>query len=151
MGGCSLGWEANALVDQSWIFRYPLFVLRNLPSAENERTIGTAPTSRVCCSAPDLVSHSLIVLSRDADASCLPSCENTTDRTEREWHFSVCCSAPDLVSHNLMVLSSDADASRLPSGKNATDKTEPEWSFSVCCSALQLSFTSGDFRIHRGM
>jgi hypothetical protein len=76
--------------------------------------------------------HSLIVLSSETDASCLPSGEKVTAFTEYEWPSSVCNIAPVTASHSLIVLSSEADANCLPSGEKATAFTESEWPSSVC-------------------
>jgi hypothetical protein len=62
----------------------------------------------------------MIVLLALADASRLPSGENVTSLTKREWPSSVCSAASERASHNLTVLSSAADASSLPSGEKAT-------------------------------
>jgi hypothetical protein len=85
--------------------------------------------------APNRPSHSLTVLSPEADASSLPSGENATAETQSEWPLSVCRAAPDRPSHSLTVLSSEADDSSLPSGENATAVTQPEWPLSVCRAA----------------
>jgi hypothetical protein len=77
----------------------------------------------VCRHAPLLASHTLTVLSCDADASLLESCEKATDLTELLWPSSVCRHAPLLASHTLTVLSLDADASLLESCEKATDQT----------------------------
>ena len=80
----------------------------------------TESTSSVCSTAPEPASHSLTVLSSDADASVLPSGEKATALTAYKWPSSVYSTAPDPASHSLTVLSHDADASVLPSGEKAT-------------------------------
>jgi hypothetical protein len=63
------------------------------------------------------------VLSIDADASRVVSCEKATDLTQLLWLLSVCRHAQLLASQILTVLSSDADASRVESCEKATDMT----------------------------
>ena len=72
------------------------------------------------------MSQSLTVVSRDADATSLPSGENATALTQSEWPSSVRRAAPVAESQSLTVLSPDADATSLPSGENATAKTQFE-------------------------
>jgi hypothetical protein len=57
----------------------PLFVWRWVTSSEKERVWMVLSTSIVSSSAPDPASHSLTVLSSDADASDLPSGEKATE------------------------------------------------------------------------
>ena len=68
-------------------------------------------------------SQILTVLSSDADASRLASCDQATDLTESLWPSSVDMHWPVAGSQILTVLSSDADASRLASCDQATDLT----------------------------
>jgi hypothetical protein len=113
----------------------PLLVWREVQSSEKERVPTMAPTSNVCSTAPDPASHSLTVLSLDADASSLPSGEKATAVTQSEWPSSVCSTAPDPASHSLTALSRDADASSLLSGEKATALIQLEWPSSVCSTA----------------
>jgi hypothetical protein len=56
----------------------PLLVQRHVPLSENDRVPMGWLRSNVCCSAPDLASHRLMVSSLDPDASILPSGEKAT-------------------------------------------------------------------------
>jgi hypothetical protein len=55
-------------------------------------------------------SYSLTVLSRDADASCLPFGEKVTALIRSEWPSSVCSNASVATSHSLTVSLPDTDA-----------------------------------------
>ena len=68
------------------------------------------PIRTVCRHLPLLASQILTVLSYDADARRLESCEKTTERTEPLWPSSVCMHLPLLASQILTILSYDADA-----------------------------------------
>ena len=70
-----------------------------------------------------LASHSLTVLSYDADTSLVESCEKATETIVLLWRVSVCRHAPLLASHSLTVLSCDADASLVESCEKATEVT----------------------------
>jgi hypothetical protein len=96
----------------------------------------------------DTASQSLTVLSRDANASVLPSGVKATAVTQPKWPSSVCSSPSDLASQSLTVSSCDVDASILPSSVKATAVTQPEWPSSVCSNAFQLISTLGNLRIH---
>lgn len=74
----------------------------------------------VCRHAPLLKSQILTVLSRDADASLIESCEKATDLTALLWPSSVCRQAPLTVSHSLRVALYDAKASVVESCEKAT-------------------------------
>jgi hypothetical protein len=65
----------------------------------------------------------LTVLSWDAEASRVESCEKATELTKWLWPLSVCRHAPVLASQILTVLSSDAEASRVESCEKATELT----------------------------
>ena len=73
------------------------------------------PTLSVCRHAPLLASQILTVVSHDADASLVESCEKATDMTSLLWPSSVCRHAPLLASQILTVLSHEAEASRVES------------------------------------
>jgi hypothetical protein len=77
----------------------------------------------VCRHAPLLASYILTVLSKDADASWVESCEKATEQTLLLWPLSVCRHALLLASYILTVLSKDADASRVELCEKATDLT----------------------------
>ena len=62
---------------------------------------------------PEVPSHNLTVLSRDAEASRDPSGEN--DKGQESARVAI--GTPDAPSHNRAVLSSDTEASRDPSGR----------------------------------
>jgi hypothetical protein len=64
---------------------------------------------------PLLASQILIVLSSDAEASCVESCEKATELTQLLWPSSVWRQVPLLASQILIVLSPDAEASRVES------------------------------------
>jgi hypothetical protein len=85
--------------------------------------IGPLWPSSVWRQVPLLASQILIVLSSDAEASRVESCEKATDMTEPLWPSSVWRQAPLLVSQILIVLSSDAEANRVESCEKATDVT----------------------------
>ena len=74
-------------------------------------------------SLPVATSHSLIVRSKPAEASVLPSGLNDTDDTTNVCPFSVARSLPVGASQSLMVMSSLAEARVLPSGLHATEVT----------------------------
>src|SRR2546423_7187474 len=65
--------------------------------------------------------------SSDADASLLPSGENTKPQTGHEPPSSVRSAFLVPTSHTYIVRSSDAEASLLPLGENATFQTQPKW------------------------
>ena len=69
------------ILERIAVYSGPLSVWRNVPSLENERAQISALTSSVCRAAPELASHSLTVMSLDADASSLPSGEKATALT----------------------------------------------------------------------
>src|SRR5437764_755375 len=96
----------------------------------------TLPVLSVWRHSPLLTSQILTVLSSDADASRVESCEKATDRTESLWPSSVWRHSPLLTSQILLVLSTDADASRVESWEKATDKTVLLWPSSVWRHAL---------------
>jgi hypothetical protein len=77
----------------------------------------------VCKHSPLLASHTLTVLSYDADASLLESCEEATDQTVLLWPSSICRHAPLLASYALTVLLNDANASLLELCEKATKLT----------------------------
>ena len=80
---------------------------------------------------PEAASQILTVLSSDADARRLSSCEKATDLTDSLWPSSVWRHVPEAASQILTVLSSDADARRLSSCEKATDVTDLPWPSSV--------------------
>lgn len=73
---------------------------------------------------PEAVSHILIVLSLEADASRLPSSDHAIDVIKSLCPARVDVHWPVAGSHILTVLSKEADASRLPSGDQAIDLTK---------------------------
>src|SRR4030095_11364617 len=81
------------------------------------------PTSSVWRHSPEAASQILTVLSSDADASRLSSCEKATELTHWRWPSSVWRHLPEAASQILTVLSNDADASRLSSCEKATELT----------------------------
>src|SRR5437762_3462345 len=91
-----------------------------------------------------------MVLSPDADARRLSSCEKATDQTEPLWPSIVWRHFPEAASQILTVLSTDADARRLSSCEKATDKTEPLWPSSVWRHEVQSSCIAGLVIIHSG-
>ena len=90
--------ERGRLPKMISVFSRPLSVLRTVPSIENEMFRITESTSNVCSTAPEPASHSLTVLSHDADASVLPSGEKATALTPSEWPSSVCSNAFQVLS-----------------------------------------------------
>ena len=74
--------------------------------------------------APEAESQSLTVLSRDPDATNLPSGENAMAETLCEWPLSILRAVPVAGSQSLTILSLDADATNLPSGENAMALTQ---------------------------
>jgi hypothetical protein len=75
----------------------PLLVKRQESVEPKERTLEILPVLKMCRHAPLLSSHSLTVLSLDADASLVESCEKATELTELLWPSSVCRHAPQLL------------------------------------------------------
>jgi hypothetical protein len=82
---------------------YAALILRSLPrtllrlNLPENADIGPYPwLLSVCSDAPVAESQSQTVLSQDADATSLPSGENTTALTALEWPLSVCSNAPQL-------------------------------------------------------
>jgi hypothetical protein len=118
--------------------------------ASNDISLSTLPTSSVWRQSPLLASQILIVLSSDADASRVESCEKATDQMESLWPLSVWRQLPLLASQILIVLSSDADASRVESCEKATDQMELLWPSSVWRHALHSSLMGGFIVIHFG-
>src|SRR5271170_2499972 len=108
------------------------------------------PIPSVCRHSPLLASQILTVLSPDADASHVESCEKATELTESSWPSSVCRHLPLLASQILTVLSSDPDASRAESGEKATELTRSLWPSSVCRQALHSSPIACLIVIHFG-
>jgi hypothetical protein len=108
------------------------------------------PTLSVCRHAPLLASQILTVLSLDADASLVESCEKATELTKSLWSSSVCRHAPLLASQILTVLSLDADASLVESCEKATELTLSLWPSSVCRHALHPSLRVGLILISSG-
>src|SRR5579859_7207628 len=108
------------------------------------------PIPSVCRHSPLLVSQILTVLSPDADASRVESCEKTTDRTRPPWPSSICRYSPLLASQILTVLSSDADTSHVESCEKTADQAGPPWPLSACRQALHLSPIVGFIVIHFG-
>src|SRR2546429_594592 len=74
--------------ERNAVYSEPLAVWRNVPSSETESVTKAEPPSSICSAAPEPASHSLTVLSPDADASCLPSGEKATAKTQSEWPSS---------------------------------------------------------------
>jgi hypothetical protein len=65
-----------------------------LPSGEKATALTQLEwPSSVCNADPEPASHSLTVLSSNADASSLPSGEKATALTQFEWPSSVCSKA----------------------------------------------------------
>ena len=75
---------------------------------------------------PEVLSHSLTLLSTDPKANREPSGENDKAITPLGQPLKVAMSAPVVPSHNLTVLSFDPEASREPSGENDTTLTTSE-------------------------
>jgi hypothetical protein len=69
-------------------------------------------------------SQILTILSKDADASRLPSCDQAIEPTVLVCPSKVDTFWPVVVSQILIVLSQDPDASRIPSSDQASDPTE---------------------------
>src|SRR2546423_11603005 len=90
------------------------------------------PISSVCRHLPLRASQILTVLSPDADASRVKSCEKATELTQWLWPSSVCRHLPLRASQILTVLSYDADASLVESCEKATERTERRWDACVC-------------------
>src|SRR5262245_9998390 len=109
----------------------PISVLRHESELSNEIRKSVLPTSSVWRHLPLLASQILTVLSSDADASRVESCEKATALTEWLWPSSVWGYSSLLAPQILTVLSSDADASRVESYEKATDLTEELWPWSV--------------------
>ena len=61
------------------IAKVPISVRRQELVESNDRVLIALPTLSVCMHAPLLASHTLIVLSFDADASLVESCEKATE------------------------------------------------------------------------
>ena len=72
----------------------PPSISRHKPSEENASVLILASTWSVCSAVPMAASHSRIVMSSDAEASCLPSGEKATAWTESEWPSSTCNAPP---------------------------------------------------------
>ena len=117
----------------------PISVQRKEPVELNESLKRGLPTRSVSRHAPLPASHILTVLSLDANASQVESCEKATELTQLLWPLSVCRYAPLLVSQILTVLSLDADPIRVESYKKATELTQPLWPLSVCRYAPLLA------------
>jgi hypothetical protein len=79
--------------------------------------------SNVAVFAPDRTFHNRTVVSHEAEASCFPSGENTTEVTSSEWPWNIAVLAPDFAIHNRTVLSRELEASCFPSGENTTEVT----------------------------
>src|SRR5258707_512946 len=90
------------------------------------------------------MSHSLIVPSRLAGGTILPSRPKTTPVTPSPWPFSRAFSSPDLTFHSLPVLSSPSVASSFPSGLNARECISPI----DLTDPLRLAFTKRVFASH---
>src|SRR6202012_5172522 len=89
------------------------------------------------------------VLSYDADASRVESCEKATDLTLPRWPSSVFRQLPLLlVSQILSVLSSDADASPVESCEKASNMTLLRWPSSVCRHAFHSKPVFGNRESH---
>jgi len=67
-----------------------MFVNKLLPSSEKATLETTLEVSRFCISSPVVASHSLIVLSRDPDATVLLSGEKATEMTKLSCLSSFC-------------------------------------------------------------
>jgi hypothetical protein len=67
------------------------------------------------------------MLSCDADASRVESCEKATELTPLLWSSSVCRHLPLLASQILTVLSFDADVSHVELCEKATELTYSLW------------------------
>lgn len=136
--------HANSLCPELAVEIAPLIHPAVLPSGENAMSMTRLVwPSSICSGAPVTASHSLAVLSLDADATSLRSGEVTTAMTGSEWPSSVCSGAPVDGSQGLTVLSQDADANSLMSGENAMALTECIWPSSVCSEELQTSCVFG--------
>lgn len=81
--------------------------------------------------APVFPSQSRTVLSPDAEASLMPSAENTTELMELKCPSRVLMCVPVFPSHSRTVLSVDAEASLEPSSEKVTELTELECPSSV--------------------
>src|SRR5256885_1038711 len=106
--------------------------------------------SSFCRHLPLRASQILTVLSIDADASRVESCEKATDLTQPLWPSSVCRHLPLRASQILTVLSFDADASRVESCEKATELTQRLWPSSVCRQAFHSSPIPGFIMTHFG-
>lgn len=78
---------------------------------------------RVSRTRPEVISHTLTVLSKEAEASSLPSSEKATAFTVEVWPLRVCWIRPKVMSHSLTVLSEEAKATNLVLGEKATPVT----------------------------
>ncbi|KAF4458401.1 hypothetical protein FALBO_14867 [Fusarium albosuccineum] len=72
------------------------------------------------------------VLSPEADATIVESCENTTDLTQSLWPSSTCSHFPVFAFQIRTVSSSEADATIVESCENTTDLTPLLWPSSTC-------------------
>ena len=67
----------------------PISVKRKEADLSNDISRTVMSTSSVWRQVPSVASQILTVLSPDADARCLPSCQKTTDLTQSLWPSSV--------------------------------------------------------------
>lgn len=85
-----------------------------------------APVSQrnVAIGSPESKSHTLSVLSKDAETARFPSCATATSLTESQWPSNVRSTRPVCRSHTFSVLSAEAETTCFPSGVTATPKTQ---------------------------
>src|SRR6266581_1832629 len=86
---------------------------------------------KLTSSLPELISHTLILVSQLPLTRYLLFGLNTTELTRSECSLRVRSSAPLDTSHSLTVLSQLPLARVFPSGLNATEITSSEWPVSV--------------------
>src|SRR5215831_1832544 len=122
--------EADSSNESTWRFpvRSPSRIRRSSTNAQHSASPSHVKT---LTTSPVRTSHTLIVLSSEAESIRPPS-----ELKDTPLIFSVCplnvrSNFPDWRSHAFNVLSSDADITRRPSGPIATAFTLSEWPFSV--------------------
>jgi hypothetical protein len=76
---------------------FPISVEMQEPAGTKDRLVVVFPTLKVCKHSPLLASHSLTVLSHDADASRVELCEKATESIPRLCPSRVCKHALQLL------------------------------------------------------
>lgn len=123
-------------------FRFPFAVSSGRPSLEIDRWLSVNSIASTPATVP-FTSQSRSVLSLDPDARCLPSGENATAVTQKEWSSSILSEAPLVGFQSRTVLLYDPDAKSLPSDETATSLIQPEWPSSVQGEALLIDPRDG--------